>query len=161
MAKKKKTKDRSIELAVKVIKKWEGFMPEPYLCPSGVPTIGYGNTMYPTGERVTIEDPKIDKKKGEEILSHFVLNVKKQVEGVLEQKLTDNQLAALISFTYNVGIGNLSRSTLLSWINVKPEWDLIPDEFRRWNKGGGKVLKGLVSRREDETALWEGTSEYI
>lgn len=161
MAKKKQAKDKSIELAVQVIKKWEGFSAEPYLCPAGVPTIGYGNTMYPTGERVTIEDPKIDKKKGEQILAHFAASVKKQVEGVLEAKLTDNQLAALISFTYNVGIGNLSKSTLLSWINTKPDWDLIPDEFRRWNKAKGRVLNGLVARREDEIGLWTGNSEFI
>jgi len=117
MAKKKKS--TTIDQAIKVIKKWEGFMPEPYLCPAGVPTIGYGNTMYENGDRVAMDDCKIDRKRGEEILIHFVKKVQKQVLSVLEQKLEDHQLAALISFTYNVGIGNLSSSTVLAWINMQ------------------------------------------
>jgi len=154
MAKKKKS--TTIDQAIKVIKKWEGFMPEPYLCPAGVPTIGYGNTMYENGDRVAMDDCKIDRKRGEEILIHFVKKVQKQVLSVLEQKLEDHQLAALISFTYNVGIGNLSSSTVLSWINAKPSMEMIPDEFRRWNKSKGKIFAGLTARREDERALWLG-----
>ena len=153
---KKKTKPSAVELAVKVIKKWEGFMPEPYLCPAGVPTIGYGNTMYENGDRVAMDDCKIDRKRGGEILEHFAKKVEKQVLGVLEVKLNAHQLASLISFTYNVGIGNLSRSTLLSWINANPKIEMIPDEFRRWNKSKGKIFAGLTARREDEIALWLG-----
>ena len=156
MPKKKKTKPSAAELAATIIKKWEGFMPEPYLCPAGVPTIGYGNTMYENGDRVAMEDCKIDRKRGAEILEHFVNKVRQQVLGVLEVKLNDHQLAALISFTYNVGIGNLSRSTLLSWINTKPSIEMIPDEFRRWNKSKGKIFAGLTARREDEVAMWLG-----
>lgn len=156
MAKKKKTKPSAVELAASVIKKWEGFMPEPYLCPSGIPTIGYGNTMWPNGNRVEMDDCKIDRKRGAEILEHFIDKVHQQVLGVVEVSLKDHQLAALISFTYNVGIGNLSKSTLLIKLNDNPEDQNIPDEFRRWNKSKGKVLKGLTARREDEVSLWLG-----
>tara|TARA_R110002096_G_scaffold306639_3_gene501283 strand:- start:4739 stop:5212 length:474 start_codon:yes stop_codon:yes gene_type:complete len=153
---KKTTKPSAVEMATKVIKKWEGFMPEPYMCPANVPTIGYGNTFYENGDRVAMDDCKIDRKRGEEILTHFVKKVEKQVRGVLNQKLNNHQLASLISFTYNVGIGNFSESTLLKWINGNPNLEMIPDEFRRWNKSKGKIFDGLIARREDEIALWLG-----
>jgi len=142
--------------AVKVIKKWEGFMPRPYVCPAGVPTIGYGNTMYENGDRVAMDDCNIDRKRAEEILLNFVKKVEAQVLEVVEVKLKSYQLAALTSFTYNVGIGNLMKSTLLIKVNNCVEDQNIPDEFRRWNKSKGKVLAGLTARREDEAALWLG-----
>jgi lysozyme len=126
-----KRSNKSLKLAAKIIKKWEGFMPEPYLCPGGVPTIGYGSTRYENGDEVA-----------------------DQVRSVLKHKLSDNQEAALISFTYNLGIGNLKRSTLLLLINGGPMNQNIPREFRRWNKAGGKVLAGLTARREEEADLW-------
>lgn len=153
---KKRAETSAVELAATIIKKWEGFIPEPYLCPTGVPTIGYGNTMWPNGNRVEMDDCKIDRKRGAEILEHFIDKVRQQVLDVVEVRLKDHQLAALISFTYNVGIGNLSKSTLLIKLNDNPDDQNIPDEFRRWNKSKGKVLKGLEARREDEVGLWNG-----
>jgi len=146
------------KLAAEVIKEFEGYSSKPYLCPSGIPTIGYGNTMYTNGERVTMDDPEIDNAEAEKMLLDTIKTVEKQVKNVLEVKLKAHQLAALISFTYNVGIGNFSNSTLL---DSNPDFLRIPEQFRRWNKGGGKVLKGLVRRREAEIELWEGTSQYI
>ena len=101
-----------------------------------------------------MEDCDIDRNRGEEILLPFVKEVSKQVRKVLKHDLTDNQEAALISFTYNLGIGNLSRSTLLLLINGGPMNQNIPREFRRWNKAGGKVLAGLTARRDEEANLW-------
>ena len=149
------------KIAAEVIKEFEGYSSKPYLCPSGIPTIGYGNTMYTNGERVTMDDPEIDKAEAEKMLLDTIKTVEKQVKNVLEVKLKAHQLAALISFTYNVGIGNFSNSTLLSWVNSNPEFTRIPEQFRRWNKAGGKVLNGLIRRREAEIELWEGTSQYI
>lgn len=157
----KKTRPSAAKLAAEVIKDFEGYSSKPYLCPSGIPTIGYGNTMYANGERVTMDDPEIDKAEAENMLLDTIKTVEKQVNNVLEVKLKAHQLAALISFTYNVGIGNFSNSTLLAWVNSNPDFPRIPEQFRRWNKGGGKVLKGLVRRREAEIELWEGTSQYI
>lgn len=153
---KKKTRPRAAKLAAEVIKEFEGFESKPYLCPSGIPTIGYGNTMYTNGERVTMDDEEITEEQAEEMLLDTIKSVEKQVKNVLEVKLKPHQLAALISFTYNVGIGNLSNSTLLAWVNSNPDYSRIPEQFRRWNKGGGRVLKGLVRRREAEVALWIG-----
>jgi lysozyme len=155
-------KNRSAaKIAAEVIKEFEGFEPKPYLCPANVPTIGYGNTMYPNGERVTMDDPEITEEQATEMLMDTIKSVEKQVKNVVEVNLPAHKLAALISFTYNVGIGNLSNSTLLAWLNSNPEFPRIPEQFRRWNKGGGKVLQGLVRRREAEIELWEGTSRYI
>ena len=132
--KKRTAKKTSAEIAAKIIKKWEGFMPEPYLCPGGVPTIGYGSTMYENGDRVAMDDCKIDRKRGEEILLYFIKEVEQQVKSVLEVKLNNNQLAALVSLTYNIGIGNFSRSTLLAWINSNPSYSGGKD-----TRGGGKA----------------------
>jgi len=149
-------KPSASELAVKVIKKWEGFMPEPYLCPAGVPTIGYGSTRYENGDRVEMNDCNVDRKRGEEILLSFVKKVEAQVKKVVTVKLAPHQLGALISFTYNVGIGNLSSSTLLKCVNSSPTLHTIPDELRRWNKSKGKIFAGLTARREDEIKLYVG-----
>jgi len=149
------------ELAARIIKEFEGFSAKPYLCPANVPTIGYGSTMYKNGERVTMDDDEITEEQATEMLMDTIKSVEKQVKKVLTVKLKPHQMAALISFTYNVGIGNLSNSTLLAWVNSNPDFPRIPEQFRRWNKGGGKVLNGLVRRREAEIELWTGTSRYI
>ena len=144
------------KLAAEIIKEFEGYSSNPYLCPSGIPTIGYGNTMYTNGERVTMDDPEITEEQATEMLMDTIKSVEKQVKNVVEVKLPAHKLAALISFTYNVGIGNFSNSTLLAWLNSNPDFVRIPEQFSRWNKGGGKILKGLVRRREAEIALWTG-----
>ncbi len=149
------------KLAAEVIKDFEGYSSKPYLCPANIPTIGYGNTMYANGERVTMDDPEIDQKEAKKMLMDTVKSVEKQVKNVVEVKLPAHKLAALISFTYNVGIGNFSNSTLLAWVNSNPDFPRIPEQFRRWNKGGGKILNGLIRRREAEIELWTGTSQYI
>ena len=148
-------------MAAEIIKEFEGYSSKPYLCPSNVPTIGYGNTRYLNGDRVTMEDKDITKKEAEKMLMDTVKFVEKEVKNVVEVKLPAHKFAALISFTYNVGIGNLSNSTLLAWVNSNPNYSQIPSQFRRWNRGGGKVLKGLIRRRESEIELWEGTSQYV
>ena len=144
------------KIAAEVIKEFEGFESKPYLCPANIPTIGYGSTMYTNGERVTMDDPEITEEQAEAMLLDTIKGVEKQVKNVLEVKLPAHKLAALISFTYNVGIGNFANSTLLAWINSNPEFARIPEQFRRWNKGGGRVLNGLVRRREAEVAIWIG-----
>ena len=68
----------------------------------------------------------------------------------LKLKLTQGQFDALVDFAYNCGVGNLNKSTLLRKVRMNSSLTEIQDEFRRWNKGGGKVLPGLVKRREWE-----------
>jgi len=149
-----KKKSKAVGAAIKLIKKWEGFMPEAYLCPAGVPTIGYGSTFYEDGAEVKMTDEKIDQDRAQEILISHVKDVEVQVRKVLKHELNANQLGALISFTYNLGIGNLKRSTMLILINNDPSNQNIERELKRWVKSGGKVLKGLVERRAEESELY-------
>lgn len=128
---KKKPKPSAAKIAAEVIKEFEGYSSEPYLCPSGIATIGYGNTIYTNGDRVTMDDKAVTKKYAEKMLLDTVKSVEKQVKNVVEVKLPAHKLAALISFTYNVGIGNLSNSTLLAWLNSNPDYSEIPSQFRR------------------------------
>jgi len=154
---KKQPRKSAAKQAADIIKKFEGFESGPYLCPANVATIGYGTTIYADGTKVSMDDEPITNEKATEELLHHIKNVEKQVNAVLDVKLKAHQKAALISFVYNIGIGNFSRSTLLRKVNHCPDDQHIPDEFRRWTKGGGKVLRGLIRRRESEVELYTGS----
>ena len=147
---------KSIELAVNIIKEFEGYSDKPYLCPGNVPTIGFGSTVYPNGKRVSLSDPAITKEEATEMLIQTVKDVEMQLKNVLAVQLNEHQFAALLSFTYNVGIGNLSSSTLLSLVNINASHPQIPFQFKLWNQAGGKVLRGLIRRRDAEADLWNG-----
>lgn len=77
-----------------------------------------------------------------------------RVSSLLKLQVTQNEFDALVSFAYNVGIGNLSKSTLLEKVNKNPADPSIALEFMKWKKAGGVVLKGLVRRREAESKLY-------
>ena len=141
------------EVALELIKRFEGCYLRPYLCPAGVPTIGYGATYYEDGRRVTLADPPITKARATELLvwmlrARYLLAVRKLCPGID----TPNRLAAIIDFTFNLGDGNLRTSTLRRRINAG-RWDDVPAELRKWDKAGGRVLRGLSLRREAEAAL--------
>ena len=134
-------------------RKFEGTYLRPYLCPSGVPTIGVGATFYEDGRRVTMSDPPITAARVEQLLqwmlrTQFLPEVLRLCHGIE----TPGQLGALVDFAYNCGVGNLRASTLRKRVNAG-RWDDVPAEFRKWTRGGGKVLRGLVRRREAEIAL--------
>jgi len=84
---KKKTRPNAAKLAAKVIKEFEGFESKPYLCPANIPTIGYGNTIYPNGERVKMDDSEITEEQATEMLMDTIKTVEKQVKNVVEIKL--------------------------------------------------------------------------
>lgn len=147
--------DKTISKAgLNLIKKYEGFRNHPYLCPSDIPTIGYGNTFYEDGTKVTLNDEPITKKRGEELLKLVVKDFEDAVNDFVNVEINQNQFDALVSFAYNVGTGALSRSTLLKKINKNPDDPSIENEFKRWNKSGGKILKGLTKRRNSEAYLY-------
>ena len=142
-----------LAVALALIRRFEGLYRGPYLCPAGVPTIGYGATYYEDGTRVTLHDPIITRQRAEELLLWHVRRVYlpavlKLCPGAVEPAL----VAALIDFTFNLGSGNLKASTLRRRVNAGVR-DQIPVELRKWNKAGGRVLRGLVLRREAEVAL--------
>ena len=145
-----KTSKKGIDL----IKKYEGFRSKPYLCPAKVPTIGYGATYYPNGQKVKLSDSAIDEKHATILLEAMLTPYEKAVDSFCRDDINQNQFDALVSFAYNVGISALKNSTLLKKVNTNPKDKTIAAQFARWNKGGGRVLKGLVLRRSDEAKLY-------
>ncbi len=143
-----------------LIKSMEGLKLTAYVDPGSgnLPiTIGYGSTMRPTGIRFQLGD-KITLDEAEKTLEWEVNNKAKVVASFLEKILiTQSQFDALVSFTYNVGVGNFKDSTLLKKIKINPDDETIAFEFSRWNKASGKILQGLVNRRIAEYKLYQST----
>jgi lysozyme len=136
------------------ITKHEGLSLKPYLCPAKIPTIGYGNTYYSDGKRVTILDKEITKQQAFDMFKEIANRFAKRVDELVTTELTQNQFNALVSFAYNVGTGNFSSSTLLKKVNKNPDDLTIKAEFLRWNKANGKVINGLTNRRIEEADLY-------
>tara|TARA_B110000285_G_scaffold198440_1_gene230887 strand:- start:112 stop:567 length:456 start_codon:yes stop_codon:yes gene_type:complete len=138
-----------------LIKRWEGFEMHAYLCPAGVPTIGYGATYYPNNRNsVKLSDRPISESYASLLLEDMVKHYESGVNRYVSVELTSNQFSALVSFAYNVGLGALKSSTLLKRVNANPNDENIAIQFMRWNKGGGRVLKGLTKRRQSERDLY-------
>ena len=138
----------------KLICYFEGLRLTPYLCSARVPTIGYGNTYYPDGKRVTLLDDPITKDYAFEIFKEVADRFAKRVFSMIKKTVTQNQFNALVSFTYNVGTGAFSTSTLLKKVNANPIDLSIKNEFDKWNKAGGKVVNGLTIRRKKESEIY-------
>jgi len=144
-----------IEIAGELIKRFEGFRSRPYLCPAGVPTIGYGATHYLDGSRVKLTDPPISKEAAERLMALQVERI--YLPAVLRQcpalaGESAGRLAAIIDWTFNLGEGNLRASTLRRKINAG-DWDAVPAELRKWVIAAGQVMRGLALRREAEV-VW-------
>ena len=137
-----------------IIMTFEGLSLKPYLCSAKVPTIGYGNTYYPNGKKVTMNDPPITKQRAEELLVFIADKFASEVLKLIKSKVTQNQFNALVSFAYNVGVTNLSKSTLLRLVNINPNDGNIAKEFLKWNKANKVPVKGLTNRRIKEGALY-------
>ena len=139
------------EKAVNLIKEFEGFRENAYKCPAGVWTIGYGWTHgVKEGDTITeSEASKLVQKEVDKIAEQIRLSLE---YGVFE-KLSENQVCALIDFVYNLGIGNFRTSTLRKLIQ-EGNFEDAGKQFERWNKAGGKVLEGLTRRRIAEKELW-------
>ena len=144
-----------IQKAIELIKHFEGFYAKPYLCPAGIPTIGYGSIRYENGVRVTLHDSPITKERAEQLMMYEIN--KSCIPAILRLCPPlighSNKLCAIISFTYNLGSGRLKASTLRRKINAQ-EWDAAELELLKWNKADGKVLKGLDLRRKAEASLF-------
>lgn len=144
----------AVRVAATLCRRSEGLRLTPYLCPAGVPTIGYGSTRYADGRAVTLKDPPITRQQADELL---LLTLKRDyLPGLLKASpgLADQPkaLAALLDFVYNLGVARYEGSTLRKRIDAK-DWAGALVEIRKWNKAGGKVLPGLVARRAAEAAL--------
>lgn len=138
-----------------LIKEFESFKSKPYLCPSQIPTTGYGLTYYPDGKKVTLQDKEITEEKAFEILE-FIANKDfgSNINKVVKVPLSQNQFDALVSFTYNIGNANFNSSTLLRWLN-QGNYKEASMQLLRWDKSKGIVLNGLTKRRKAEKALFD------
>lgn len=132
---------------IALIKKYEGLRLKAYYCSANVLTIGYGST----GKHVT-PGMTISREEAEELLIkdlvRFELGVMK-----LCPRVNQHQFDALVSFAFNLGLGALQRSSLRMKVN-RGEFDNVPAEFMKWVRGGGRILPGLVKRREEEANLF-------
>lgn len=141
-----KTSQKGIDL----IKRFEGFSPVAYLCPAGVWTIGYGHTAG------VHEGDSIDEDTAEDFLREDLADAEGAVGKYVKVPLKQWQFDALVSFTFNLGAGNLYSSTLLKKVNRNPDDPAIRQEFEKWVYAGGRLLQGLVERRKAEADMYFG-----
>ncbi len=132
------------EAGLSIIRDCEGLRTTSYRCPAGIPTIGYGHT----GPEVK-DGQTITKEEADRLLRDDVKNAERAIKRLVKVQLTQGQFDALVSFTFNLGAGNLQTSTLLKKLNAG-DYAGAAEQFLVWNKAAGKVLPGLVKRRERE-----------
>lgn len=137
------------EEGLSLIKKFEGLELEAYKCAAGVLTIGYGHTAGVQEGDVWSEA------QANEQLEIDMEEYAGYINDLVSCPLSQNQFDALVSWVYNLGPANLKASTLLKKLNAGDYAD-VPHQIKRWNKACGKVLEGLIRRREAEALLFEG-----
>lgn len=152
------------EPGLELLKQWEGFELKVYKDSAGLPTIGVGHLITKSEQssgNIVIAGVPVQYANGLtdqqalDLLSQDVQPAENSVNNGVKVDLNQNQFDALVSFTFNVGVGAFTSSTLLKVLN-QGQYDQVPDQLRRWNKAGGKVVQGLVNRRENEVKLWNG-----
>ena len=134
---------------ISLIQKFEGCELEAYQCSAGVWTIGYGHT------KDVIKGMTITKEEAEQMLVDELHEYENYINEYVTVALSQNQFDALVSWVYNLGPANLKVSTMLKVLN-KGQYEEVPAQMKRWNKAGGKVLEGLIRRREAEACLFKG-----
>jgi lysozyme len=150
--------------ALEVIRHHEGVRTTPYQCPALLWTIGVGHVIDPNHARVPLAERKalpipdgwnrkITMGEVDDILKRDLANFERGVERYCPVPLTQGQFDSLVSFSFNVGLGTLQRSTLRQKV-LRGEMEGAAEELLKYTIGGGKVLKGLVNRRNDERAMF-------
>lgn len=135
------------QLGLNLICKFEGFSPIIYMCPAGYPTIGYGHLITEANKEQFLDG--VDELEALDLLRVDVAHAEQAVLRLITAPLTNGQFDALVSFTLNLGVGALQRSTLRRKINREEHAD-VPAELGKWVWAGGRKLKGLVKRRATE-----------
>jgi lysozyme len=145
------------QATVDLVKKWEGFKPDAYLCPAGVWTIGYGITA---GAGIGVTPKRGDKVTREEAERHLRLALERfaaQIRPAITAPINENEFGAFLSLAYNIGVGGFRGSSALRHFNAGDK-ARAAEAIKLWNKAtvNGKrvVLQGLVNRREDEVRLF-------
>lgn len=132
---------------------FEGLKLKAYLDSANIPTIGVGTIRYPSGIRVKMGETCTPEQAYTWLKLHLSGNCK-DVDDLTIDSINQNQFDAIVSFVYNCGIPAYKGSTLRKLINKNPKDPAITAEFLKWNKAGGKVVKGLTNRRKAEAKLY-------
>jgi lysozyme len=135
-------------MLINFIKKFEGFSSKVYVCPAGVKTIGYGHVL-----NIKEHFDVITEEIAEQLLTKDIYQAQQVVLRNIYTDLTQEQFSALTSFTFNLGFAALQRSTLRQKINRNEHFQ-VPKELMRWVCSCGKIMPGLVRRREAEAELY-------
>ncbi len=145
----------ALNLAFKIAKPFEGLSLKPYHDPVGYPTIGYGHLLSKQPWADLSQWQPISMNEAEALLQADMFMALDQVADaspVLNDPDNWQRLAALSDFVFNLGIGQYRASTLKRRVDVE-DWDGAQHQIKRWIRARGKVLKGLVLRREAEARL--------
>ena len=155
---------RTSDHGLQLLKQWEGFKTKMYKDAAGLLTIGVGHllkkdelascTITILGVPVKYADG-LSEEQVIALLGQDLEPAENAVKSDVKSELNQNQFDALVAFTFNVGTNAFADSTLLKMLN-QGNYDAVPEQFRRWTKAGGKVIPGLVNRRENEIKLWLG-----
>ena len=157
--------------AIKVICHHEGIRYKPYRCPALLWTIGVGHVLYPDQAKIPMdqrsayplrpEDNRVwTKEEVDGILRSDLARFERGVAQLLPVVLTQGEFDACVSFSFNVGLGTLQRSTFRQKV-IRGDKDAAIESLLQYCKAGGKVLRGLESRRKDEAALFKSTAEKL
>ena len=139
---------------INLIKHFEGLSLKPYLDVVNIPTIGWGNTFYEDGTKVTLKDKPITEERALKLLEVVVnRDFADKIFPSIKVKVSQSQFDAMVSLAYNIGVGAFLKSTLLKKVNAK-DFTGASEEFLRWNKASGKEVLGLTKRREREKQLF-------
>jgi lysozyme len=139
---------------------YEAIILTPYLDSVGVKTVGIGSTKsdipdlasWPWDRKVTVDEAV-------RMFRAHVVKYAQSVNKALKQEVTQYQFDALVSITYNIGTGGMAKSTFMKLVNAQAPASMVGKAFKSWNKGGGRVIQGLVNRRAKEAKLFE-TGRY-
>ena len=147
-----------------MIKHHEGVRFKPYRCPAKLWTVGVGHVLYPNQGRLPLDQRDAYPLQAEDqrafsgaevdgILGADLQRFEAGIAKLFPMVLTQGQNDALVSFAFNLGLGGVQRSTLRQKV-LRGEMEAAADEFLKFTRGGGKILPGLVKRRNDERALF-------
>lgn len=152
------------QATIDLVKHFEGLYLEAYKCPAGVWTIGYGHTGLVHKDGTVFKGRKITEAQAVDLLRHdltvFSIDVEKSLMPRARAEINDNQFGALVSLAFNIGMGNFRRSTVYQRVNDRRYAEAVP-EFLKWNKAAGKVLRGLIRRRQSEANLFQSLPNWL
>lgn len=144
---------RCNDAGIEIIKKYEGCSLRCYLDPIGIPTIGYGSIWGLDHSRLDRSHRDITGDEAEYLLKRELLTTENAVARLVRSPLTENQFSAVCCLVYNVGSGKFRSSTIRMKLNRK-NYEGAANEFWKWRRAGGKILRGLVRRRKEEELLF-------